>query len=339
MTSFDSWMNRRQTKWRADHVVSQERGIQNGRRRRWILPLDAWEEGLWPGIGREASCSLVAYLERNQMRRHSGAHNLKSSWVLCANLYFVFGASPEGQQLFASFLKQYVSPEINSLDRLELEYAESGNLNPARLLGEEGGSRGVNQTSPDMGLLVNDGRGLVLVENKLTEHSFYKCSAWKHRGSNMRPGNPDPDRCNNAVRVAGDHCNQCNQTAWGRRYWEHLAPIVDLDRFADLPYCPASRHGSQLFRQQALAEAIARSGKYELVVSAVAMDERNTSLDGAMRRSGVGGLRNWGRLFGGMARFSVFTHQQWVAWVSEHDRADQWKDWLQYVESRYGLGE
>ena len=194
MNDFASWMNRHQTNWRADHVLSQECGSQNGRRRPWILPTDAWEEGLWPGIGRHSSCSLLAYLKRNHMQRHAGAHNLKSSWVLCTSLYFVFGALPEGRQLFASFLNQYVDPESGSLDTLELEYAETGTLHPSLLLGEEGGSRGANQTSPDLGLTVNGGRGLVLVESKLTEHSFYECSAWRHRGSTVRPGNPDPGR-------------------------------------------------------------------------------------------------------------------------------------------------
>ena len=67
--------------------------------------------------------------------------------------------------------------------------------------------------------------------------------------------------------------SQCHQAAWHRRYWDHLAPVVDQNAFARLPYCPPARHGYQLFRQQALAEGIAQSGKYELVVSAVAVDE------------------------------------------------------------------
>ena len=119
-------------------------------------------------------------------------------------------------------------PEIDSLEGIELEYAEDGELHPSSLLGEAGGSRGAHQTSPDLGLKVIQGRGLVLVESKLAEHSFYKCSAWRHEGSSRLPGNPDSDRCNNSLAVLGDYVGQCHQhhPEWGRRYWEHVAPIA-----------------------------------------------------------------------------------------------------------------
>ena len=267
---------------------------------------------------------------------HEGVHNLKSSWILCANLYFPFRGSADGKALFASFLERHVAVEIESLEEIELEYAEDGELHPSHLLGEEGGNRGANQTSPDLGLLVNGSRGLVLVENKLTEHSFYECSAWRHKGSSRRPTNPDPDRCNHPAEVVKDYVGQCHQAAWGRRYWEHLAPVVDGKALVALHHCPAMRHGYQLFRQHALAEGIANSGKYSLVVSAVAVDERNDALDDSLRRSGVGGLKQWGKIFQGKARFAVFTHQQWVAWVREHDIEGRWSDWLRYVCDRYG---
>ena len=339
MAAFDRWMEARQVEWRASHLTTKEWGRQKGVERPWILPADSWEEGLWPGIRSGSDNSLPAYLQRSRIEKHTGVHNLKSSWTQCANLYFAFRGTPDARSILASFLKHHVDTEIDSLQQVELEYEEEGDLHPSRLLGEQDGNRGSNQTSPDLGLLVNGGSGLILVENKLTEHSFYECSAWRHGGSSRRSGNPDPSRCDDAAKVASDQRTQCHQATWGRRYWEHLSPIVDFDRMAGLPHCPAAKSGYQLFRQQALAEGIAQSGKYDLVVSAVAVDERNESLDRALGRSGVGGLRQWGAMFRGKARFAVFTHQQWVAWVREHDDADQWGDWLLYVRDRYGLGE
>ena len=339
MAAFDRWMEDRQVEWRASHVSTKEWGRQNGVERPWILPRNSWEQGLWPEIRSGSGNSLPAYLAESQVDMHTGVHNLKSSWILCANLYFAFRASPDGRDLFASFLKQHVDSEIDALDEIELEYAEWGDLHPSQLLGEESGNRGANQTSPDLGLVVNGGNGLILVENKLTEHSFYECSAWRHAGSSTRRGNPDPRRCDDAAKVAADPRSECHQAAWSRKYWEHLAPVVDLDALAALPHCPAAKSGYQLFRQQALAEGIAQSGNYDLVVSAVAMDERNESLNRALRRSGIAGVSQWGTMFRGKARFAVFTHQQWVAWVREHDDAGQWEDWLLYVRSRYGLGE
>ena len=159
MTSFDKLVEEQQSEWRGTQVSTQEWGQQNGVRRPWVLPSDLWEAGLWSGIGKNSDNSLLDYLERVQVQKHTGAHNLKSSWVLCANLYFPFGLSDDGKELFASFLNQHVATEIDSLDGIELEYAESGELHPVSLLGEEGGTRGSNQTSPDLGLLVNGAAG------------------------------------------------------------------------------------------------------------------------------------------------------------------------------------
>ncbi len=340
MDSFDQWMKDRQAEWRRTHVESQEHGDYNDRPYAHILPKDLWEEGLWPGIGRESKNSLPAYLQRTGVQKHRYAHHLNSSWMLCANLYFPFGGSADGKSLFASFLKSRVAVQIDSLEEIELEYEDrNSRLRPLPLLGEKG-TRGAHQTSPDLGLLVNRDRGLVLVENKLAEKSFYKCSAWKHKGSRRLPRNHDPDRCNNPLTVAKDYASQCHQhhPTWARRYWEHLAPVVDETALAGLPHCPAMKDGFQLFRQQALAEGIAQSGRYDLVVSAVAVDERNEEAEAALRRSGIAGLRQWGQLFNGRARFAVYTHQEWFGWVQEHDTAGRWSDWLDYVRSRYGLG-
>lgn len=338
MKGFDRWMTLHQIEWRKENVETREWGLRQGRQYPWILPEGSWEEGLWTGIRTGSDNSLPAYIESTGVQKHQGVHNLKSSWVHCANLYFPFRVTAEGRALFASFLKRRVATEIDSLEEIELEYADDGELHPSRLLGEEGGNRGANQTSPDLGLLVNGGRGLVLVENKLTEKSFYECSAWRHKGSSRRSGNPVPDRCNRPMEVAKNHVDLCHQAAWGRRYWDHLAPIVNESALAGLLHCPAMRHGYQLFRQQALAEGIAQSGRYDLVVSVAAVDGRNEEAEAALKRSGITGLRQWGQLFKGRARFAVFTHQEWVGWVQEHDTEGEWSDWLSYVRTRYCLG-
>ena len=67
--------------------------------------------------------------------------------------------------------------------------------------------------------------------------------------------------------------------------------MVDDEALGTLSLCPSARPGYQLFRQQALAEGIARSGKYEMVVSAVAFDERKGSMKTALGRSGNDGFK------------------------------------------------
>lgn len=329
---FDSYLGEHQTAWRVDNIADQRRGLQNGVSRSWILPAEAWTDGLWPGI----RSSLPAYT-KDRIEVHKGAHNLKSSWILCANLYFPF-RSPGGLALLAAFLKSRVSQDIESVERVELEYAEKPPLDPQTLLGEpDGGRRGANQTSPDVAFIVRTKscEGLVLVENKLTEHSFYRCS-----GRKKEAANPDPTRCLDWPKIQADSLRQCWQRQWEqsqgkpRRYWEYL-------RFSEhgmrtLTRCPAATAGYQLFRQQALAEAIATSPKYGLVASCVAYDARNDALLHCLRGTGVDDFTTgWGGLFEGRAAFTTWTHQDWVSWVREHDDAGEWADWLTYVETRY----
>lgn len=331
---FDQLMNEYQTEWRRTHLDCTEWGEQLGQRRSWILPRDQWELGLWPGIRTGSGNSLPDYLERNDVQKHGGAHNLKSSWTQCANMYFPFRASKEGRSLFASFLREHVDQAVSTLDTIELEFAEpkGSKLHPSCLLGEKGGKRGARQTSPDLGLRVNGCRGLILVESKFTEQRFDDCSAWRHKT------NQKPERCDHPREVAEDPTGQCHQTALGRRYWQHLADEVDTDALAALRLCPAARHGYQLFRQQALAKGIARSGEYDLVATAVAIDERNGEFEAALRRIGIDGFEHWGKIFGGRTGFAVFTHQQWFGWVTERDTDGHWSDWRDYVADRYALG-
>lgn len=199
MSAFDKSIEAQQVEWRKRYIASSEMGIQNGKRRLWILPEHLWAEGLWDGI----RTSLPEYLTREQVQRHKGCHNLKSSWMLCANLYFPFR---EDLPLLASFLREHVDGRVETVDRIELEYAEEGDLCPARLLGEPEGSRGANQTSPDIAFLVNGGRGLVLTENKYTEHSFYDCSGRKY--------SPNPKQCLDLQAVLNNSDKACHQRNW-----------------------------------------------------------------------------------------------------------------------------
>ena len=333
--AFDRYMNDTQTAWRERHIHTREQGSQNRRSYPWIIPREHWEEGLWSGIRSGTDHALVDYIEASGIQKHQGVHNLKSSWVLCANLYFPHRSDP---RILATFLADRIDRRIVKVDRLELEWAEDQPLDPTTLLGERKGRRGANQTSPDVAFVVglaDGGTGLVLTENKLVEHSFYACSG------RTVDDNPDSSRCLNAQAVIDDPGTQCHQLNWetdsrkNRRYWDHLI-VSDAGRDA-LRRCPAAFAGYQLFRQQALAEAIAASGRYDLVVSSVAYDDRNDRLVHSMRRTGVDNFaKDWGRLFEGRARFAAFTHQEWVRWVADNDQSNQWGAWLEWVGERYG---
>ena len=332
MVDFNGHMSEYQTAWRRTSLETQEPGTQNGQQRSWILPRDLWEEGLWPGIRSSSGHSLPSYLEDEEVQKHDGVHNLKSSWVMCANLYFPF---QEDLKVVAGFLKDRVAPAIETVDRIELEWAEKREgLDPASLLGEPHGQRGKNQTSPDVAFIVNCGKGIVLTESKFVEHSFYPCS-----GRNKDYGNPDVARCMNPRKVYDDPDRQCYMTQWAyrrrtnRKYWDYLRFSPDALRV--LRRCPAASAGYQLFRQQALAEALAQKGAYDFVISCVAYDARNQVLRECLRSTGIQDFtREWGSLFDGKAQFATFTHQEWVRWVSA-TRKGAWQDWLDYVNRRY----
>ena len=334
---FDHLMTEAQITWRARHVDTDDQGQQNGKQHPWILPRKRWEEGLWPGIRSGSQNRLQEYLDQEGIQEHSGVHNLKSSWVLCANLYF---AHYQEAELLGNFLAEHIDSRIVAIERLELEYEEKYPLDPTTLLGEPKGKRGANHTSPDVAFIVmleGGGRGLILTECKFTEHSFYPCS-----GRNAKYGNPDPERCLVAKAVIDDPASQCHLLNWktntraNRRYWEYLK--VNQHGRRALQCCPAATAGYQLFRQQALAEAIAEtSNKYDLVVSSVAYDARNKRLVGSLRSTGINSFATeWGGLFSGKAKFASFTHQEWVQWVRDHDSVAQWTDWLSWVAERYG---
>ena len=126
MQNFDVWMTEYQTRWRETHIACKELGWQNKKQYPWILPARLWEEGLWPGIRSGSANSLPDYLRRNNVQKHQSVHNLKSSWMQCANLYFPFGGSPEGRSIFAGFLHENVADEVHSVDVVELEqYAKA----------------------------------------------------------------------------------------------------------------------------------------------------------------------------------------------------------------------
>jgi hypothetical protein len=340
MNAFEEHMTQHQIRWRKTNVHATDWGWQNGRQYEHILPARDWEEGLWPGIRKGSTNSLQAYLS-NGIQKHPGAHNLKSSWTLCANLYFTF-RQILGLPLLTGFLQQHVSAAIQRVDSVELEYAECCPLDPQTLLGEPSeGTRGANQTSPDVAFLVTtaSGRGLILTENKFVEHSFYRCPGRQVRDTARRLGNPIPFRCYDVSAVLADPAAQCHLASGDvpRKYWQRIGPVADRSQFSRLSSCPAARAGYQLFRQQALAEGIAASGKYDFVATCLAIDQRNTVLDRCLRSTGVRSIRDWGSLFNGKASFAVFTHQEWVAWVRDHDTTGQWGSSLAWIKGRYDL--
>ena len=345
MSNFRDQMRFNQLAWRQQslpHVQGQ--GWWQKRQYEHILPRGSREENLWPGIRRGGPFPLDAYLSSRGIQAHTGRDNLLSSWTLAANLYFPFGQSPEGRRLVADFLSAHIDGSISSVRAVELEWEHPHtSLQPPNLLGETDGGRGTNQTSPDVAFdvtLRGGGRGIVLTEVKFTEHNFYACSIRKQLDTARRASS-----CHSLPLLQADPRGLCGQhTVKDRRYWDHLQGVFDWR--ARLRWCPAATAGYQLFRQQALAEALAVNSGLALVVSALAYHKENARLIGSLRRTGrVAGrdaLRDirtdWAKLFNGQAKFKTFSHQSWVEFVRRSGSRAAWcSDWLDYVTDRYDL--
>src|SRR5690349_2119782 len=103
--SFDSWLTKHQIEWRRRHLSHLGAGLQNGKSYEWIVPRIDWKDLLWEGRNGPLAKVLGAYIRDSKISIHSGVHNLKSSWVLCANLYFPFGQQIADRALLADFLR------------------------------------------------------------------------------------------------------------------------------------------------------------------------------------------------------------------------------------------
>lgn len=332
-----------QTEWRKKNISTPIWGAQSFDRKtklpiyhEHILPKSHWEDTLWPPIRKK----LIEYLDNPYcpIQSHTGTHNLLSSWVLCANLYFMVRIDHNMRQLMAEFLNLKISNQILEVLDVELEFAFKlgDELHPSLLLGEKDGKRGSGQTSPDIAFRIKtkDDDGLVLTECKYTEKEFYPCSARRTTDSEIRKGNPDPLRCLNHSNLC-NYKSICHQTVWGRKYWDNL--VLSEYGKSILTKCPASLHGYQLFRQQALAEGIMKSGRYSLVASTVAFDERNTELKNCLKSTGIPDFQTgWDGIFEGKSIFRSWTHQEWVGFVRKNQVKRMFDYWLKYMEERYG---
>lgn len=293
---------------------------------------EKWSVLLWEGIQEV----LPKYV-KNKIQVHSGVRNLLSSWIACANLYFPARCHREFTKLLSGFLKSKVLIDEFKDSRVELEFSLEDELSPKELLGETNGYRGSGQTSPDVAFEVTTpkGIGLILTECKYTEKSFYRCSARRINDRGDKPGNPTPQICLQPASSCDYISIPCHQLVWGRKYLKYFE-LSEVGK-NKLTRCPAATSGYQLVRQQALANGIYESGKYDFVVSSVAYDARNSTLINCLKTTGIKDFRNeWAHIYKRGAGFVAWHHQEWVNYVRSNCSKPIVNDWLNYMVARYG---
>jgi len=337
MKDFEKRTKDYQTNWRSVHLPQIiGNGKQNGISKPYILPNKNFRQSFFPEIVDSLFEEPEGYLKKYHVRPHTGIHNLMSSWVLCANMYWPFRNS-EGFKLFANFLKQVTGLDIHEITDMDLEYEDDVNdFKPGKLLGEDdGGMRGSGQTSPDLAIRfrTEDGKnGIILIESKFSEHSFYSCSGY----SKTKPGKPvngKKERCLNPSLIVDSDFKECHLTTWDRKYWDLLGKELDKVKFSSLKKCPMSSSCYQLFRQQALAKGFEK--KYDISVSAVATDSRNEELKNSSVRNGMKPFpEGWRELFPDLKLY-WFTHNEWFTFVKQNNPGGRWDVWLKYILERY----
>ena len=345
MKKFKQQMRDYQETWRQKHLPSiTENGWHNGRQYVHVLPKESFLHNFYPPIQHELFDKTTGYIDRKSIQTHTGIHNLLSSWALCANMYWAFN-NPEGFNLLAQYLRDKTDIDIQQVTGMELEYEEQDDpdLLPQALLGENSGSRGSGQTSPDLAIKFNtkEGRkGIFLIESKFTEHSFYGCSGYKKtkvgKEKNIRrPSNPDNRRCHNTAGIIASNFTECHLVAsgWNRKYWDLLKDKIDKEKYASLKKCPMSNCSYQLFRQQALAQGFRK--KYDVAISCVATDNRNDVLVNSSQTTGLSKFpKAWEELFP-TSHFKWLTHNEWYDFVKLNNPDGRWSEWIEYIGERY----
>ena len=316
-----------QLTWREDQAnFPKENGFQNGNEYPHIIPKAEWAKTIWDQFKE----NLLEYLKKEKIQHHTGSHNLLSSWVLCSNLYYGTFFNDNFKELFRKFLEDKLKENIGKIEDIQLELVLGGGLNPKNLLGEPGGVRGTRQTTPDLGVIfiTNGKKGLILVECKYTEHSFYDCSGAKAKNT------PD-NKCKIKETMKNIEKN-CFLNEWGRKYWNYL----QISEYGQnkLKFCPAFLGAFQIVRQQALAEGLLKIGNYENVWSCIAYDGRNEGLMESMKRNGINLINNeWEKIFDLKTKFTIWEHQEWVEYVRKNGIGIFEKEWEKYIKNRYNM--
>lgn len=338
MKDFKNNMRDYQIIWKQKHLpYIKGKGFQNGKSYDHILPKSNQQENFYKPIRDELFNINNGYLKANNIKPHTGIHNLLSSWTLCANMYWPFN-NDEGKILLSKWLSQHIDLNISEIVRLELEYEDPlPDLKPGLLLGENNqGMRGSGQTSPDLAILfkTSHGRnGILLIESKFTEHSFYVCSGYQKKTQTKNIPNPNNKRCLNTIGLLTSDFSECHLGNWGRKYWDLLRNDLDSNSFFSLTRCPMSTSCYQIFRQQALTKGYEKY--YDVVASCVVTDERNITLVNSCKSTGMSIFpEGWKKLFPNLP-FYWLTHNSWFEYVKKNNSDGRWNEWIEYVGFRY----
>lgn len=325
MQEFDKRMREQQARYKTVTLGITAQGKWRGKEYPHILPEDKWDLNLWDGIRKEAQF----YFNDNNIGWHKDKHNLLSSQIMCANIFF-----PLKQHL--DVLKPWLSNhfhDVGNVVDLDFEYIGPKGKNYFN----ENGGRGQNRTSSDVSITWLDSakrKNMLLLEFKFTESAFGECG---------KQNNPDRSRCLSSEKVVNSPQTQCYRTEVGRTYWDIILRNDSPFRRETLTtekYCPFRYDFYQLMRNQLLAHCIQldREAGFNRVEFGVIYHADNDKL---LRMSHpFDGERNplmaWTSMLKNPDSFNSLTVQDILSTIEAGLPGDL-TGWRTYLEKRYGL--
>lgn len=305
-----------QIAWKEHTAGVGEQGATAEAAGRWYFPARRWAENLLPHFRGP----VLAHLEALAIPRHAQVQHVLSSQVFALNLAAPFFAHPDKLSAFLC------DDDDERVVRVEAEVA--GVNNPFH----EPGTRGEKRTSADLGVWIESPRGteLVLLEVKLTEGGFGRCSKGAKGGVACDSGGRQ------LVLGGGGGC-PLTKPPYERTYWRllnELAPLR-LNLLQEPGPCPFRDHGYQLMRTQLLAAALAADPAEGLVDArfGVLVHDGNASVRAALEAWVPGGRAlPWRDVVRRPQHFEVLGALGWVRFfVDDPDLGD----WARAMLARY----
>ena len=290
----------------------QEKGSWGNKEYAHILPRKRWKMNLWEGIRQEA----VDYFQVNKLTWHTDKHNLRSSQVLCVNIFFPF---KDQLSSFNHAFKHYL-PNFSSFvpGSMEFEFVDKENL-----LCEKSGAK----TSVDVKLEWTDHdnlRNLLLLEFKFTEQRFGKCNSARN----------DRD-CDKARQIIEDPL-KCYLTSRGIRYWELISKKkgpIKQNELCLKGACPFRYDFYQLMRNQLLAYELEKNLGYDKVIFGVLFPRQNMKIQ-EMGRNKENPIEAWYSIIKNKNRFVSIHLENMIAELS-HNNPYIFNKWRVYLRKKH----
>lgn len=254
--------------------------------------------------------------------------HVASSQTACVNLFVPVLESGKADEILKSI--DACPKDFDHIDRAELfngyrfEFWDSTDEKSKGLLGDHSKQAG---TDSDVAIAYRNKNGelcLWLIEHKLTEQEFTTCGAYNSKG-NTKKGRNNCRSCS-LKEIIADHsiCYYDRENHYN--YWKIMADEKAKDFFSgeyDGKGCPFREGMNQLWRNQMLAIALEKQGRYKSVSFSVVTHPENYFLDDSMEQ--------YRKLVNNSPKFSSFKSSEIICAAEKVKELQEWVEWYKEV--------